>query len=109
MSQATHKSMRWNSLDCLKGIACIAVVLIHYNISGGNIPAWIGAYTKALCRFAVPVFLCISGFFFVGSKYSPERTLNKFKHILKLLLGASVFYAAFTVAWKTIGIVNLYA
>ena len=57
MSQATHKSMRWNSLDCLKGIACIAVVLIHYNISGGNIPAWIGAYTKALCRFAVPVFL----------------------------------------------------
>lgn len=102
MSPATHKSMRWNSLDCLKGIACIAVVLIHYNISGGNIPAWIGAYTKALCRFAVPVFLCISGFFFVGAEYSSEKTLNKLKHILKLLLCASMFYAVFTVVWNTI-------
>ena len=47
MTTATVSPPRWNSLDCLKGIACIAVVLIHYPISGGDVPAWIGVYTKA--------------------------------------------------------------
>lgn len=88
---------RWNSLDCLKGIACIAVVLIHYNFTGGQIPAQIGTCLKAACRFAVPTFLCISGFFFTGSSaYSPEKTLGKLKHILKILFFSSCFFAAFS-------------
>ena len=48
-------------------------------------------WAKALCRFAVPIFLCISGFFFVGTEYSVEKTLNKLKHILKLLLASGAF------------------
>lgn len=100
MSATGKPAVRWNSLDCLKGIACIAVVLIHYNISGGNMPAWIGACTKAVCRFAVPVFLCISGFFFVGKSYSVEKTVKKLKHILKLALTTGIFYAVYTVVWN---------
>lgn len=100
MDKNVKSSVRWNSLDCLKGIACIAVVLIHYNISGGNIPAWIGICTKAVCRFAVPVFLCISGFFFVGAEYSAEKTLKKLKHILKLMLTAGAFYAVYVLIWN---------
>lgn len=100
MAQEKTGNMRWDSLDCLKGVACIAVVLIHYNVSGGSIPAWIGGYTRALCRFAVPIFLCISGFFFTGSHYSAEKTLCKIKNVLKLLFGSSIFYAVYAVLWS---------
>ena len=44
---------RYPSIDCIKGLACIAVVIIHYNISGGSIPPEIGLAMKTVCRFAV--------------------------------------------------------
>ena len=64
--------LRWNSLDCLKGIACIAVVLIHYNFPGD-----FGLAVKSFCRFAVPVFLIISGFFFLSDgKMDDAKTVK---------------------------------
>lgn len=51
---------RWNSIDCIKGLACIAVVLIHYNFTGV-----LGISIKTFCRFAVPVFFITAGFFFL--------------------------------------------
>lgn len=51
---------RYGSIDVLKGLGCIAVVLIHYNF-----PGWTGRIVWASCRFAVPLFFCISGFFLI--------------------------------------------
>ena len=83
--------VRWNSLDCLKGIACIAVVLIHFNFPGN-----LGIAVKSFCRFAVPVFLIISGFFFLSNNEMDDvKVLNKIRHILYLLLVSALFYAAF--------------
>ncbi|WP_366934307.1 acyltransferase family protein [Pyramidobacter sp.] len=50
--------MRIQSFDALKGIACIAVVFIHYNFPGN-----LGLAVKAFCRLGVPVFFVISGYF----------------------------------------------
>lgn len=88
---------RYPSIDCIKGLACIAVVIIHYNISGGSIPPEIGLAMKTVCRFAVPVFFCISGFFLSASgEIDKRKTSRKALHILKLLLGSALFYACFT-------------
>ena len=89
---------RWNSLDALKGIACLAVVLIHYNLPGDP-----GVIIKTVCRFAVPVFFCISGFFLVGEKpLTDERVVGKLRHVLGILLGAGIFYALFTPLWYSL-------
>lgn len=83
--------LRWNSLDCLKGIACIAVVLIHYNFPGD-----FGLAVKSFCRFAVPVFLIISGFFFLSDgKMDDAKTVKKIRNILYLLMVSALFYACF--------------
>lgn len=90
---------RWNSIDCLKGISCIAVVCIHYNFTGGSLPAQLSLIMKAMCRFAVPVFLCISGFFAYNEPIDPEKYVRKIKHTLNLLLIAALFYAVFARLW----------
>uniref|UniRef100_UPI003FA49461 acyltransferase family protein n=1 Tax=Enterocloster clostridioformis TaxID=1531 RepID=UPI003FA49461 len=45
-------------MDCIKGAACIAVVLIHYNF-----PGYLGIIIKTLSRFAVPFFFGVSGYY----------------------------------------------
>lgn len=88
---------RYPSIDCIKAIACIAVVIIHYNISGGSIPAVVGLAMKTVCRFAVPVFLCVSGFFLSSSKELDSRKiLQKVRRIGKLLFWSALFYACYT-------------
>lgn len=100
MDAVTFPKNRWDSLDCLKGISCLAVVIIHYNLSGGNIPVQIGLTMKSACRFAVPVFLCISGFFAqAGNEIDLVKYTYKIKNTLKLLLTASLFYAVFSCCW----------
>lgn len=89
---------RWNSLDCLKGLSCLAVVLIHYNFPGN-----LGLAVKAACRFAVPVFFCVSGFFLApNQEISEVKLLKKLRHILKILLASGLFYAFFAVAWNVV-------
>ena len=51
----TQGKIRWNSIDCIKGLACIAIVLIHYNFPGD-----LGLAVKAFCRFGVPIFFITS-------------------------------------------------
>lgn len=87
--------IRWKSFDVLKGLSCIAVVLIHYNFSGD-----LGLYVKTFCRFAVPTFLIISGFFFLSDgKMNDAKVVGKIRHITNLLLGSGIFYAIFTVVY----------
>lgn len=90
---------RWNSLDALKGAACLAVCLIHYPF-----PGTFGVCVKAACRFAVPVFLMISGFFFTADgRLDDARVVRKMRHIGRLTLAAALFYAAFTVLFFSLG------
>lgn len=84
---------RLKSFDCLKGLACIAVVFIHFNFEGN-----LGLAVKSFCRFGVPVFFCISGFFLLSNgTINDEKIVNKIRHIFKIIIGASVFYGVFTV------------
>ncbi len=87
------KTARYNSFDLLKAVCSIAVVFIHYNWNND-----FGIALKTACRFAVPCFLFISGFFCVkdGALVSREKMLAKRKHILSLVLyGISVYAVVF--------------
>lgn len=85
--------IRWNSFDCIKGLACIAIVLIHYNFPGD-----VGFATKAFCRFGVPVFFITSGFFFMyNGAMDDAKTVKKIRHICMILFSSATFYAIFAV------------
>lgn len=86
--------------DWLKGVACIAVVLIHYNL-----PDQAGIIMKTLCRFAVPVFFMVSGFFALsgdGNVCSRDKLFAKIRHILCLVAGAAFFHLIFCVVWNKV-------
>lgn len=81
--------MKIDSLNTIKGLACISVVLLHCTFPGEA--------GKAICylfKFAVPCFFMISGYFL----YSPsgtkvgERCLRRAAKILKLLVIAFLLY-----------------
>lgn len=78
-----------HTLNCMKGIACILVVLIHFNIPGmfGQAIAYFGA-------IAVPVFFLISGYYSGNQddKGWSRKILKKAVRIAKLFLGAFVLY-----------------
>lgn len=98
---------RYPSIDCIKALACIAVVIIHYNFSGGSIPDVVGLAMKTVCRFAVPVFFCISGFFLSSSKeIDSSKVIAKLQRIAKLLLISALFYACFTAVYYPISSKN---
>ena len=83
---------RQQSFDVMKGIACIAVVFIHYNFLGE-----LGQVVKACCRFAVPLFFMISGYF-----YRREKVLESTWKLLKILVCATVFYGVFFYCWEAV-------
>ncbi|MEE1002420.1 MAG: acyltransferase [Acutalibacteraceae bacterium] len=84
-----NKSLRMTSLDTLKGFACIAVVILHCPF-----PTIIGNYINAFCRFAVPLFFMISGYFCHFKKGSDGLRLliKKIKHILFLITVSLFIY-----------------
>lgn len=93
---------RWNSFDVLKGLACIAVVFIHFNFDGN-----LGLIVKACCRFGVPVFFITSGFFFLSNgQVDDTKVASKIRHIARLILFSGVFYAVFTVVFNSISSEN---
>ena len=84
---------RWDSFDLAKGLACIAVVFIHYNFTGN-----LGLAVKSFCRFGVPVFFITSGFFFLNDgKIDEAKVVRKIRHILKICVYSGIFYAFFTI------------
>ena len=53
-----------------------------------------------MCRFAVPVFLGISGFYLSSTPFiSDENVLRKIRHILKMIMVSALFYAVFFLWW----------
>ena len=88
------QNQRNATFDLLKGIACLAVVVIHYSFTGSL--EKVGGYINAMCRFAVPVFLGISGFYLSSTPFiSDENVLRKIRHILKMIMVSALFYAVF--------------
>lgn len=79
---------RNNSLDTLRGIACIFVILIHYPFPGIG-----GALIKSACRTAIPFFFMLSGYY--TNKTDKERThveiAKRIKKTINICAGATVF------------------
>ena len=81
----THRNY---SLDTLRGIACIFVILGHYPFPG----TW-GAIIKSICRTSIPFFFMLSGYY--SNKNDKNRTrIEIAKRIHKTIYvcaGAMVF------------------
>lgn len=81
MADCPHtEKVRWDSIDFIKGVACIAVVFIHVRF-----PLPFTHPVAAACRFGVPLFLVVSGFFFTShGACSLASTARKLRHALML-------------------------
>ncbi|MDO4805794.1 MAG: acyltransferase [Coriobacteriales bacterium] len=86
MSDVSAKKPRNHSLDFVKGIACMLVVCMHCEF-----PGYLGTFVQCISRFAVPFFFMVSGYF-CFRKEGKVRYTKKIKHILFILIFASIFY-----------------
>lgn len=94
------KSVNRNHLiDTIKGIACIGVVLIHYNWSND-----ISIIIKTISRFAVPFFFFVSGYYLPNSSkvITSDNFKRKIKHIFDLAVKSALVYAIFCIYWNSI-------
>lgn len=76
---------RYDSLDLLKGIACIIVVLFHCPL-----PGKLGELIIYALRFPVPIFFMITGYWSVNK--SDEWIKKKSIQLLKMILYSELFY-----------------
>ena len=85
---------RWDSIDFIKGVACIAVVLIHVHFQHP-----LKQPVVAACRFAVPLFLVVSSFFFTShGTCSLASTARKLRHALMIGIVSTVALAILALA-----------
>lgn len=85
-------SIRKNTtLELLKLLASYMVVFIHVSFYGN-----FGIAINSLARFAVPLFLLVSGFF--SYDVSREKIKSRINYILKLAIFSTVIYTLFNVA-----------
>lgn len=70
---------RNKGLGLLKALACFLVVWIHFGPRGADNPliSSITNYTDAFCRFAVPVFFAITGYYIAGSVTKTKKYIIK--------------------------------
>lgn len=93
----TEKKVRFDSIDTLKGFACIAIILIHTYWRGSYVTSDMSGMIKVVVRFAVPLFFCISGFFLSSGRELTDGSITrKIRHVMRLIVGAAVFYLAVT-------------
>lgn len=80
---------RNETLDTLKGFACLAVVILHCPF-----PTKIGSILTIYTRFAVPLFFIISGYFCRFSVSSSDFTKlkKKMSHVLHILAIGLLLY-----------------
>ena len=82
------KNNRLLTVDLIKFIASLFVILIHCTFDGG-----LGITVKAMARFAVPFFFLSTGYFLYGN--SARKVLKKLRHMVGLALSAFVLYFVF--------------
>ena len=87
---------RWTCLDILKCLAAFAVVEIHKPLNVQK-----GTEILILCRFAVPVFFMITGFFYPET-LARKREWKQFCKIFFITVGANLFYLLWEMglAWE---------
>lgn len=89
MKNTKENTVRLWQLDFLKGIACIVVVMLHFPFDG--------IFGKAIiysCRFSVPIFFLISGYFCYEKNES--QIINSAKKLFFLIVKTEIFYGLFT-------------
>ena len=81
----THRNY---SLDMLRGVSCIFVILIHYPFPG----MW-GALIKSICRTAIPFFFMLSGYYTNKNEKKSTRVeiVKRIKKTISICAGAAVF------------------
>ena len=94
-----EKAKQYNHcLDFIKGIACICVVFMHCEF-----PGIVGTAVQAICRFSVPFFFMVSGYFCYypfQKAYDDAISRRKITHIGRIVLWTSLFYLLFAFALK---------
>ena len=87
-------------IDFVKGIACIFIILMHVRF-----PAPWRTLMLSTMRFAVPFFFMVSGYFtYSPNKESRRTACKKVKHILKIVIGASILYVLFAMVQIVLGV-----
>ena len=88
------------SLNVLKGIASLLVVLIHAPLAGP-----FGQYIIAVARSGVALFFLLSGYYMCSDDFSVTRVRAKRKllHICNLALWANLFYLIWGVFVRYVG------
>ena len=92
-------------LDFLRAIGCLAVVMLHVSSNFtldtfGSVNYWIGVVFDGMVRFAVPLFVMISGALFLNENYvfTVEKLRQHVKKLVLFFFGWSVIYClVFTV------------
>ncbi len=99
---------RHHSIDFFKGIACLGVIMIHARTFGASHQLWFDAlevYVNQLCRFAVPFFFMISGFWleraFRGETPARHGLKTAYK-LIKLFIIWSFLYGIIITDFKLI-------
>lgn len=89
MNNDANAKKQNNSLNFLKGLACLAIVWMHTN-SGGTVNQVI----VCMARFGIPIFFMVSGYFtYKEKKVDYTKVLaKKIIHILKLIVIATLVY-----------------
>lgn len=83
------KQARLWQLDFLKGISCLIVVMLHFPFDG-----MLGKAIIYTCRFSVPLFFMISGYFCYGK--TPEQIARNIKKLFFVIVKTELFYGAVT-------------
>ncbi|OTL80109.1 hypothetical protein B9X62_20125 [Acinetobacter pittii] len=86
--------MRNLSIDYLKVFLAILVILLHLNLLGNQIPELGYILVNGLFRLAVPLFLIITGYYFV-SVNNIDKFKNWFFRVFLLYAIWMIFYSPF--------------
>ncbi len=99
MEQKLNTSGRIYDLDVLRALACCAVVMIHASAQYasndvGTLNFFIGNFWDSLSRFAVPVFVMISGALLLGEDhiYSAEKNKRRILRMVRFFVFWSLVY-----------------
>ncbi|HGJ5857459.1 acyltransferase [Arsenophonus nasoniae] len=87
------------SINLMKVIGCFAVILIHsciFDFKEINNQWWALNFYNSISRFAVPVFIMISGALLINNKYSLKEFLVK--RIIRII-PALVFWSLIYIIW----------
>ncbi|MCD7817391.1 MAG: acyltransferase [Bacteroides sp.] len=93
---------RLSSLDSCKAVAAICVVLIHFGF-----PGLFGSSLQAICRWAVPYFFMVSGYFAYSENWDFKRITKKSLRIFKMTLVAVAIYLVYNIV--TDGIASVFS